>query len=327
MSKGIFFMVEADSRSGMGHLRRAISLAKAFSEKGVNVIFSAAFMSQIAVEMLRALGFQVLSGKHTADEFQAVIFDGYGFQQKDLDHFSGLTTVLFEDFHHRSIATTLVIDANISQYSLRDFGSIQFEHLLEGQDYICLDRASVATRNRKSNRFLRTNSYLVTLGGADPRALTPEVLRSMLFVGKSDARIGAVLGPFFERHAYPDEQLVDAFKNLVLFHGPDGLGDVYRQYNRVVGAAGTAAYERVFHGIPSLNLVTEDNQVRLAEGLESRGLALALDARSGVDQDKFTTLIKRLDDKSSFPNLEKSIIDGGGPSRIASKILELTKND
>lgn len=325
MTKQILFLVEASNRSGMGHFWRSISVAEELTQMGLIVKYHSEYLSGTAIAILDSLDIQNVSAVENAKEFSAAVFDGYSFQQGDLDSFSSLPVVLFEDFCHRAISANLVIDANISNSSLSEYSLVECDQLLEGPSYVCLRKSLASLKMNSTKPSARPYSYLISLGGADPKGVTPKVLRAMLSVGKDNAQIGVVLGPLFLPHATPEDDLLKSFSAIKTFHSPNDLAGIYPMFERAIGAAGTSAYERVFLGIPSLNLVTEDNQVRLAEGLESMGLATTLDIRKGFIEDEFTTSFQKFDEESSFPNLSERIIDGDGARRIASNISKLVK--
>lgn len=323
MVKPILFLVEANNRSGMGHFWRSMSVAEELSRVGLGVAYNLEHLSGTAIEMLAKLGVQTVKGTEKKNEFSAALFDGYGFKQADLDLLSPLPTVLFEDFSHRAIAANLVIDANISNNSITEHAAVGCDQLLEGPKYVCLRKSMTDLANLNTKPYAGSKSYLVTLGGADPNGITPKVLGAMVAAGKASAPIGVVLGPLFRPNANPNGDLLEDLRKLRVFNRPVDLAEIYQMYGRAIGAGGTSAYERVFLGIPSLNLVTEDNQFRLAEGLESRGLATSLDIRKGFDQHDFIAAFRKFDQESSFPNLSKAVIDGNGAGRIAAKILEM----
>lgn len=125
----------------------------------------------------------------------------------------------------------------------------------------------------------------VSLGGADPKNTSLDVLKAISLVDSS-LQVRIVLGPF-----HPNRDSIEAFRaelpNLTILQNlsADQMVDELRQCSLAITACSTIAYEVCAVNRPLIAVVTAENQDRLARFLSEEKLALSVN---------FPTLLTRL---------------------------------
>ena len=94
--------------------------------------------------------------------------------------------------------------------------------------------------------------------------------------------------------------------------------------NLAIGAAGTTAWERCCLGLPSIIVVSAENQRRSAEALTNAGAALLLESESlANDLPKLIDLILLGDKLKQMRQVNLLITDGNGTNKVV-EILTLS---
>lgn len=282
---------------------------------------------------MKGLGFDLIdSSKQSKQDFDLAIFDGYGFNMDDFVHWGKVSKVaIFEDYPHRRVKCDLLIDANISLG--QELTGELFEgatNTVSGPEFIILgDYGEVADDSRELDSGLKP-SLLLTFGGSDPMDFTSKIAERISGYKHLFSRIGIVIGPYFSDKEGKVLNLRDLLGDVEVFVGLKGLIGTFSKFDAAVGAGGISAYERASVGLPSINLVTTENQSRVARGLEQAGLSLSLDVRKALTHNELDNQIQELL-KKPFRSFVKvngpSIIDGNGARRSATEIRSLFSLD
>lgn len=323
--KSIVFFVEAGPKSGLGHFHRSARLAKEFEELGFEVFFDSFNLEADLAQKLKDSGLEVLSDAFIPGRLpDLAIVDGYGFENSDMGPERAKKVAVFEDYKFRSINPDIVIDANLAQTSdyLAPDKDKSF-YLIQGEEYIVIDQRHAFTNRSPEVEDLEKN-LLVSLGGSDPKGITWEVLEQIEGIQSYFNLVTVVIGPMFKDVNKHVEKFKKRFANLEFSVKPEGLWKLNRMHDVAIGAGGTSAYERVSSGLASLNLVTENNQLRLANNLSKAGLALSLDVRFGEYLNLKNELLKiDFEFRERVRKQGPLRVDGHGSKRLASKISGL----
>lgn len=168
---------------------------------------------------------------------------------------------------------------------------------------------------------------LITLGGADPRNVTGDVLKIFAKLNlKNITTLNIVLG-----HSSPwVDSIKEQVKNLnyksnIMIDIKD-MAATMSKCDLVISASGSTAWERCCLGLPGINIVVEKNQIDIAKSLEISGAAITLNYNSiNFGKDLFEA-VKKLMNSSTFrkkmiKNAAK-IVDGSGASRVLERLID-----
>jgi spore coat polysaccharide biosynthesis predicted glycosyltransferase SpsG len=317
-------VTECSPLIGTGHVMRSITLGTAIRQLGHDVCFYPEWLCQWGQEAVVAQGFQIsLEGlEEAAGMSQLTIMDGYNFDLNLMQRVMAKGPLaVVEDFLHRAIRCDVLLDPNIgAEATFFKSDTVEFNHYIGGSRFVTLS-ASVLNKSPAPPKS-KSESLLISFGGSDPGFASENVLPHLIHSPDMFERVALVVGPMFghDRKLELEAQVANSPIEII---GPlDSLGPLYRQFRWALGAGGTSAYERVFQMIPSLNLVTQSNQERLASKLSELGLALSLDVRSG-DYSDTSSALEAIRDSMIEKRLEafqSEFRDGDGATNIAKEL-------
>ena len=100
-----------------------------------------------------------------------------------------------------------------------------------------------------------------------------------------------------------------------------------RDADLAIGAAGTTSWERCCLGLPTLMIITADNQKKIACELEAAGAAVVMGQGQDAEVDALSVEIQSLSKDvwrlSQMAKAAASICDGQGALRVASVAAEI----
>lgn len=277
------FITECSPLIGTGHVMRSITLATAIRQLGHDVIFHGDGLCEWGKSALIEMSFQVSSGNLIAETAMCdlAIMDGYSFDSNLMRRVMKSTRLaVIEDFMHREIQCDILLDPNIGgEPSFFKGGDIEFGHYIGGSSFVTLtESVSEETPVSPNNK---AKSLLISFGGSDPSFASENALKQLIASPLVFEKVALVVGPMIDKERRLGLEDQAAKLNVEVVGPLSSLAPLYREFRWAIGAGGTSAYERVFQMIPSLNLVTQSNQERLANKLSELGLAFTLDVRDG----------------------------------------------
>lgn len=282
---------DATPESGTGHVMRCAALGLRLKRRGAQLHFASASPPSALSAWLGERGFVVhpltgiASGDGQADlaQCQAVarqlggvdllVVDHYGL---GLDWEKGMRPVArrilaIDDLADRDHDCDVLLDQNLRydaehRYTgripsnARQFIGPRFALLRPEFD----DPSLVRTRDGKVERVL------VFFGGTDPGNQSLKVVDALSLLGASAPTATIVLGP-----AHPDRALVHSaaagMPSVTIVDATNEMGRLMQQADLALGACGIAAWERCLLGLPSIVVVTAENQREDAEILRDLG--------------------------------------------------------
>lgn len=262
---------------------------------------------------------------------EAIVVDGYNFVIDEIRaKFAQSKIIVFEDYCHRSFSADIVIDANLSrpEQKLSDC-RISAEKWLIGKECLIVDPKYVLRSNGRNYKPKdeQNQSLLMNLGGGDIDDLSSQILEAYAKYTLHKPMIDLLPGPHF-----PEARLTEIrnhFDHILgeILSPTFQMEEIYSNYSLAIGAAGTSAYERLASGIYSLNIIGNENQVRVGFGLASAGLALSFDARNEFNHRDFSNLLDRLlQGIKKESQGSKFMPDGRGQKRLAHEIATFLSN-
>lgn len=308
----ILIRADATLETGTGHVMRCAALGKRLLARGELVHFATAALPGRLQEWLMDNGFGLtIFGHCDAPNWQTDLSDTLTVARQigpvDLlivDHCTiergwerGMRDqvrriMVIDDLATRYHDCDLLLDQNLRSDSMRyahllPQGAIQFL----GPQYALL-RPEFDTPGLVRARSGKIARLLVFFGGTDPGNQTAKVIDALRNLGKRAPDTTFVLGP-----AHPDHELihrsVEGLPNAVVLDATDSMARLMAEADLAIGTCGVAAWERCTLGLPSLVVVTAENQREDAEILHRLGAAEYLGDARDVSAEHWANAITR----------------------------------
>ncbi|MDP2759247.1 MAG: UDP-2,4-diacetamido-2,4,6-trideoxy-beta-L-altropyranose hydrolase [Sideroxyarcus sp.] len=337
MSIEVVFRADAYTEIGTGHVMRCLALADACRNAGV----ATHFVGRIDDEVLRR---RIRYAGHPFTEWTAdvedewlghidrttgwVVLDGYGFGRgyQRMIRDAGPRLLVLDDMAHLEVyEADIILNQNLSADAAA-YHLARETRLLMGPRFALLRKEFIG--KRPSVRGTSADRLLITLGGSDPEGVCLQVTEALskihgrrfevrLIAGSSnphlvqlEAAAGSArsAGHGFEVKAYTDDMPGEmAWADLAIIAG------------------GSTSLEVTYMGLPSLVLTLADNQIAIAEAMQSLGVAESLGwhDRSGADELVSALLVLASDaQRMRAMTLQgQALVDGMGAERVVRSIL------
>jgi len=343
----LIIRADATTEFGIGHIMRCLALAQAWQKGGGDVIFLSCCESEVLRQRIQREGFGLISidRPHPAPEDlkQTISFlqdsrsdsdnlwfvlDGYHFgpdyqrSVREAEH----RLLVIDDYNHLPrYHANILLNQNIGSETISyrcDYDTI---HLF-GPKYTLLRSEFLAWKHRIQKQSKRDRKILVTLGGADQDNVTLKVVRALLQTGFEDLDVNIVVGPANPNVKMLEREIENAqqpgiMENLSMHLVRDAnMPELMAGTNFAVSAGGSTCLELCFFGIPTLVIVSAENQGGLAQGLHRAGAAVSLGWHEDVEVGQLAAAIENLlSDPRRLESMclqAKSIVDGLGSERI-----------
>lgn len=201
--------------------------------------------------------------------------------------------------------------------------------LLVGTKYILLrneflNLRSIALKHRRN--ISKISRILVTLGGTDPDNVTGLVLDGLL---KSDLgqekKVDIILGSNSPHKDAIRNKVSNMPMNITLSIDVSDIANRMLKADLAIGAGGTTSWERCCLGLPTLIVITADNQELVVKSLKDYGAVINMGHHRKLTPDMISHQINKiLYNPIGLKDLSAKalkIVNGNGARRI-SKILE-----
>lgn len=252
-----------------------------------------------------------------------IALDGYRFDETYQARVKGAgcrVLCLDDHGHSRRYHADLVLNQNLhaseAMYPAREPGT----GLLLGPRYALLRREFREWRGPAREFPLVARRVLVTTGGGDPTALTAQILRVLNDVAIGDLEVVATVGPLSQQPSALEAVRDEAGNRIRLECDPAAMPALMGWADLCFSAAGSTSWELAFMGVPSLLIITADNQEPVARILHERGAAVSLGPAGGLTSARVGSELDRVArDPSLRARLSergRAMVDGLGARRV-----------
>jgi UDP-2,4-diacetamido-2,4,6-trideoxy-beta-L-altropyranose hydrolase len=299
-------LIRADAtlEIGTGHVMRCAALGMRLRDRGALVHLVCVGLPGRLANWLRDQGFgltvlpaaevtdwraDLAATKKVVEEIGAVdllIVDHY---RLELEWERGMRPhvrriLAIDDLADREHDCDLLLDQNLHDHAETRYGNLLPKSAIQflGPRYALL-RTEFDAPGLERVRAGHIRRLLVFFGGTDPGNQTAKVIDALRRLGKRAPASTFVLGP-----AYPDRQAIHqsvaSLPNVTVLDVTDQMSRLMAEADLAIGTCGIAAWERCVLGLPSLVVVTAENQREDAEilhrlgALENLGEALDVSA-------------------------------------------------
>ncbi len=337
----LLIRADASTAIGYGHVMRCLALAQAWKETDGEVCFVCAEgLPNTLHERLLTEGMQVqltsaepgsledaqeIIALATTLSTKTVVVDGYCFSAKyqcwlkDAD-----LRILFIDDngHFDHYFADWVLNQNIHAdeglYQRRESDT----QLLLGTDYALIRKEFWGWREKAKEVADVAQNILVTMGGSDSENITQIVLSAIENI--SSLTIKAIVGGSNPHLDSLQQFVAESGSQIELLYNVADMPSLMSWADIAISAAGSTVWELCLMSIPSILIVTADNQLGIANGLNEEKVALYLGEAQTVTQSFITECLQQLgDDKLRRQQMEqkaRQLVDGFGVNRIVMAI-------
>ncbi|MBO0995704.1 UDP-2,4-diacetamido-2,4,6-trideoxy-beta-L-altropyranose hydrolase [Bacillus sp. SD088] len=328
----IIFRVDASEQIGTGHMMRCLTLAKqlqAISDH-VQITFICRELSgnlisyiqdqDIQVEKLSSIDLSIHQSEYDwyRENWQrdfSEVFERLGARSIDLlivDHY-GLDAnwermikryvkhlMVIDDLADRRHDCNILLDQNIQNYPGRykELVPASCKQLL-GTDYLLLRDEFIEMANNIQIRKGDIKNILVFFGGSDPQYLTFKTVDILQKISFQNCHIHVVVGMSNPERTQIKKKCRER-EGYVYYCQIDYMAQLMKQADLAIGAGGATTWERIFLGLPSLTVVTADNQLELTKNIEKEGLTISLGSHPHTIE---ITLKKTLENLRKHPHI------------------------
>ena len=343
MEKPLIIRVDASTQIGTGHLMRCLSLAQAWKDASGRVVFITACHNEGLLQRLQEEEFDIHEladsfpdtddWDYTRDILAAhpdawVVLDGYHFdevyQQRVKE--AGHPLLVIDDMAHLNhYYADIVLNQNLhagqSQYSCEPY-----THLLLGTRYVLLRREFLAWRSWQRQIPEAARRVLVTLGGGDPENHTLKIIQALQRANTPGLEAIAVVGASNPHVEALEAAIRQGAIPIRLIRDTKNMAELMAWADMAVSSAGTTTWELLFLGMPTLFVISADNQCYIAEQIESRKVGIALGWAKNISVELLAkavgSLIGDMKLRAEMSKYARQIVDGQGAQRVIASMQE-----
>lgn len=330
----MYIRADGNSKIGMGHIMRCISIGKEVQDLGEEVIFLTADEEPVA--LLEEQGFQVLV-LHTDYRMMDVewetlepllprgsklLVDSYFVTDEYLNKLRTRTKVIYvDDVNAFDYPVDCIINGNI-------YGADTEYHaplVLGGCKYAPLRREYAQYRGKRTEEYV-----LITTGSSDPYSITLKLLKEAVTrpeLMKWPFRVvcGRFNGDYEEIKA-----MEETYPNIRVLQNVPDMWNVMAGVAAAVTAGGTTMNELSCMGVPMICFSFVDNQEQIAETFYKKGFVHFRGDYLQEGNAMIDGICTALEELLEAENLRKqysekvsALVDGLGSRRIAEAIVTM----
>lgn len=342
----LLIRADANVAIGVGHIMRCLGLAQHWQAEGGRVLFILAQGNPVLEARIHSEKFEyrilntapggLEDAQRTAQivrttQAKILLADGYHFKQ---DWFAVLRNervklALWTDYlQDLFLPVDLILNQNAHAVA-EDYQSVAPEsQVLAGLDYLVLRKEFLIRPELRQCRKHGVRKILITMGGSDSANDSAKILAALKLLKETLPPISLVVGhnnPRFEELA---KYAID-LPSLRVDRPKDDFALYSQEFDLVISAAGATLWELGYLGLPTLAFIVAENQVPLAQSIQTLGMGVNMGWNYDFQPNLF---IKTLQSFLSNPHRLKEMsetalskIDGQGGVRVAAALKNLIK--
>lgn len=333
----LIIRADANAKIGSGHIMRMFALAQSWQMQEGNIVFVTNCESIALIEKLKNEGFEIVeldesfpdakdfeTTKEVLDKFPNswCVVDGYNF---DNDYYGLIrqndnrVLVIDDTVRLPFYDADAILNQNINAEKL-DYQCPPETKILFGTKFSMLRQEFLKWQNFQKETVENANKILITMGGSDFHNQTLKAIRAIENIEIDNLKIHAVVGSSNPYLTDLEKRVKSSHINIELIRNAQNMSELMAWADLAISAAGSTCWELCYMQVPSVLIVTADNQNGIANGLGESGFAENL----GWFEDVFIEdLSSKLNDILSDKNKRKQmseigrkVIDGLGTNRI-----------
>lgn len=245
--------------------------------------------------------------------------------------------MVIDDLANRKHHCDILLDQTFGRASI-DYKTLVPKHckLLLGMPYMLLrdefhQARELAQLQRQKLQNNPLNQILVSLGGTDPDNIASKILRWLVSIEATYEKLNICLVANGSSKFLGElNSLSKKHPSIRIVINPPSMAKLMLNADIAIGSSGATAWERCCLGLPTLSIISADNQKQVSENLEQAGAILSLGYFKQLKEHSFKGAFDKLfRDKKLYQNMvQKSFdcCDGLGADRSAKEILRVISN-
>jgi UDP-2,4-diacetamido-2,4,6-trideoxy-beta-L-altropyranose hydrolase len=338
MKRSVVFLCDAGRLIGSGHIMRCLTLADGMRRNGWDCRFAVAPGSLEAAPALAESGLPVLQLTDKSPDAlfaltgpcDLLVIDNYGLAA---DFESACRSwsrwlMVIDDLANRAHRCDILLDQTLGRLP-KDYAQLVPAQttILIGPDYALLRPQFAQYRERSLRRRAkggRLGRILISLGGADPNDVTGRILDGIRQATGRRLHLDIVSGAFGLSDATRQRA---SESNISVLHHVAMMADLMTEADLAIGAGGMTSWERCCVGLPTLLVITADNQRGVALGLADAGAAHLLGWHAEITADGVAAAITDIEHEpetlKAMSAAAAGLCDGRGAERVMGQIETL----
>jgi len=350
----ITFRVDASTQMGIGHVMRCLSLAQILKQNNASIEFICRKHAGNLIDKIHSSGFNVhelevleefevdnklahshwlgATQKKDADncidilkkeKIDWLIVDHYAIDedwQRELKPFCEKLMVI-DDLADRKHRCDVLLDQTFGRQQENYLGRTpEGCELLLGSEYALLRLEFAKWRAYSLERRSKPEfkQLLINMGGVDVDDFTGQVLDELKTCTlPSDVNITIVMGgtaPHLE--SVKSKAIMLPYKTEVKVD-VGGMAEIMANSDIAIGAAGSTTWERCCLGLPTIQIVTADNQINIARNLDNVNAIQLIDYTHQLSR----SINNMSQSISKMSLVSSSFVDGKGSIRVVKFII------
>jgi len=334
MNTRVILRADGGQQIGLGHIRRAMVLARLFRVSGATVAFA------VSNEMAKYL---VDHGVVSAEILpQSGDWGAHNHVVTDIN-WSGNARVATHEVARlaKGAASVTVIDSMPPDHFMSEPGgapdllitpylnAANFRpetaagKWLAGGDYVVIDPDLPAQPSQAHQRPMRV---LLSCGGADPEGLSIRALTALL---RANVPVDIAVGPLFSPALRQELEVAAARApqgQVTLHHNPDGLGPLLATASLVVGRVGLLRYEAASLALAGIYLQFGRAYREYLQAFAASGAGEVFFAEDDEGEAAFIQRLANLaPDDFQCNRKARTLVDGKGAEPVVQAVLNLKK--
>jgi UDP-2,4-diacetamido-2,4,6-trideoxy-beta-L-altropyranose hydrolase len=317
----LWIRADGGPKMGLGHLMRTVAIAEEALARRLEVHFVVADDPSSAHRLISRLGLTVCvltepwdwSWAASVEAGDFIVVDGQHFAARDVEAAlaTGAMVAVVDDSGAEHPGAHLVLSPDVVSIDTH-----RPRHLA-GPRY-----ALVRSEFRKLRRVRvgGPGRIAVAMGGSDSATATNEVVNALLDQ-RTFRSIVVLCGP-----GGPPLLAGAGWVGVEIVRDPPSVAEVFDRADACISAAGTTAWELCSMGVPAAFVSVADGQDKVGRLIEAANAGMALGTVPDAI-DRLGDTVRLLSDPAwqrTVSLAALSLIDGQGPSRFVSALLDLT---
>ena len=334
---------DADSRIGIGHLMRCLTLAHGWQARGGKIVFATNCIERHLLLHLAAANVSVeriddphpnpkdwvrTSGILNSHPDAWVVLDGYHFDstyQARIKRQNHKLLAIDDAAHLSEYHADIILNQNINAEQLQ-YPVERHTRLLLGLRYVLLRPEFVEKSVLISESPQDARRLLVTLGGADLNNQTMKVINAIDKINIDGLEAKIVVGPANPHLRELQSRAKGAKTPIQLEINSSQMANLMNWADLVITAGGGTCWELACMGRPALVIILAENQKAVANGLHEMGAVTNLgwyhDLSTGQIAQAVEHLLLNAAKRKKMAAISRQLVDGKGTARVLRNLIE-----
>ncbi len=350
----VVIRADANSKIGMGHVMRCLSVADALLKRGEEVLFVTADDTPVPLLTKKGIPCRVLHTDYADMEAElpelwdvlnelsqgaespeaalvqkntTILVDSYYVTEKYLAALKKrITTIYMDDIYAFSYPVDMLINYNIygEEMGYEKDAAFADTKLLLGAEYVPL-REEFWVGEQPGTA---AGGILITTGGSDSFNLAGQLLTEAMKYDALKTKEYHVVSGSLNPHIGEPQALAQEHGNIHIHCNVTNMAELMAESKVALSAGGSTLYELCAMGVPTIAFSFAENQEHLVQTFVKRGIA-QYGGNYRTDGNKMIqntiagleTLLEDENLRAEYRKKARTLVDGKGAGRIAEAIL------